>query len=173
MPDPAAHDPATQDRATQHRATHDGSQASDGGRTRRLDAAREPRGDHPPRPRRVGSRLGGDSDPPPPDAPPETRPPTYSQCPPTARRSPQSVARRQSGHDLPSGLPGEGDQNAAVRLGLTRPLTAPLGDARDAIVEGRRELAEAKIERAVNEALTAAPPLTQDQRDRLTVLLQR
>lgn len=41
----------------------------------------------------------------------------------------------------------------------------------EADASARRDLAAAKLEKAIREALDAAPPLTSGQRDRLSVLL--
>lgn len=40
-----------------------------------------------------------------------------------------------------------------------------------ALNDARRELTEAKLERHIREVVAAAPPLTQEQRDRLAALL--
>ena len=40
-----------------------------------------------------------------------------------------------------------------------------------ALAEARRNLAEAKLERAIREAVDAAPPLTTEQRERLASIL--
>jgi hypothetical protein len=41
------------------------------------------------------------------------------------------------------------------------------------LAAARRALTEAKLERAIREAVAAAPPLTQEQRDKLALILVR
>ena len=46
-----------------------------------------------------------------------------------------------------------------------------LGSSPELITEARQELAAAKLERAINEAIASAPPLADSARERLAMLL--
>ena len=45
------------------------------------------------------------------------------------------------------------------------------GESPEAVIDARRAVIEAKLERAVREAIAAAPPLTTEQRQRIAGLL--
>jgi hypothetical protein len=47
------------------------------------------------------------------------------------------------------------------------------GESPQKLEEARREVAAAKLERAIQDALESAPPLTTEQRNRLAVLLAK
>jgi len=62
--------------------------------------------------------------------------------------------------------------SAAARLSVAvRTTRGGKGGDPQAVAEARRNLTEVKLERAIGQALAAAPPLTDQQRARLAALL--
>lgn len=59
-----------------------------------------------------------------------------------------------------------------VRVATSRlAIATRWGKDEDTLTAARRDLTEAKLERAIREAVASAPPLTPAQRDRLATLL--